>query len=669
MNALGQVVVAPEGFKGLTKNRSYFFVGNGDAGRVSLAFFSSGPPKVFLEQIPQTDFYEAFEDGHLKKGPCQLYPLWIQELMDSEVVSESDIAGFLERNTEKIERRYMAIKPLLSEVELVATSPKPFTIVNRYARTHSYNQQRLRLHFFSYLCFSDARAALAPNTLKNGHWERRDGQAKSGRKDAKTGADSGFAMSSEMSRMSVAGYWAHRNAAETYNEMYLDTLFHEFGCREREIDGEMETFHPLGEPFPSYGQWLRAVKDVVGQKKMDVHRWGRNRTRNRHSPIEGSFSESVINLLDRIEGDAYSVTQVITGSTGEFVPPLYIVRLIDSLSGNRLGIGASIGGEKASAYQMALFSMCMEKQFFCSLFGITIGKNEWLNAGLPLSYVLDRGPGSAKGLLESMNTMIPHIENAVAYSGQSKALCESTHPRSTDLTDDRIFRTTRLTYLQYLKREIVKTVEENCASDVSARLTKELIEAGIKPRPNDLWNYFDDRLRSAQRSVSKEDAIRTFLNKVPCIVKRDGVHMEDFLTYKSPAFDASGLSRRVKRNQSMPMEAYVVPMCLRKIWLDDFPNLIELDMKVPMRAHGEEDTTLADLERLTKIRRATNRKAGKQNIAAGIRARSRYDESTGEALNTGGRQRKPPKRKSKSAMDEVAELNRMSGVTSKRPKK
>lgn len=652
MSHIGQCLQVGKPFRGLVCERNYYYIGRPDSSSfINLCFFSTDPLKVYLERLSATDFENALEEGTIFLVETPPYPPWtapfVNALPDPDSKAMS-LEEFRTKNKKRTEKRYRDIEPLVKRVREIMAAGDPFAEINQYAKSQKpeMNQGRTRLFFFSFVCFDFNLDALLPDTWKNGRYPR-----ESKDQDAK-----------RLFQGCVDGYEANSAIGKPYKDIYEDTLRRHFGCRSRVVDGVDEIYQSDGERYPSFDEFMRIIKKHYGQEYLDDRRYGQNRARKRKRQSKGKFTERCINLMERIEGDAYYVQSIQKGILAEEMPPMCVVRLIDSLSGFRLGVGASLNGEKATAYATAFFSMGMPKRLFCHYFGIDIETYRWPSYGLPLSYVLDRGPGTKADLIEEIQAVVPHIELAVRGSGQSKALSESTHPRSTKIDGLPVYELSGMNYIEYIKHEIFDTVDANWTSKVKGRQTKTLIDEGVAARPIHLWNHFDAQLRSDAIRVPENDLIRRFLRKRKCRIKRSGAWIEDMLCFRSSALFESGLCERISGNQSFEIEAYVIDLCLRHIWIEHKGYLIEAHLVPATAAEAEDiDWTIEDVRRGVQLRAQIERDARKQDLAVSLAIAEDFERQTGLKMHQGRQQTRRPKRRKPDAMDELAAINRMFG--------
>jgi hypothetical protein len=621
---------------------------------VTLCFFSIKPKlKVFLERLSANEFDVGLENGKICPVEAPTYPPWIAPWVtdrpDPNAKSMS-LAEFSAKNQALVDDRFRKIEPLVSRLPSIIDARDPFREINRHAKNHKpeLNQAMTRLYFFSYICFNFDLNALLPDTWKNG---RRRGDPEDEERAA-------------MRENSIAGYEAYSGIGKTYQTIYEATLLDQFGCKTRVVDEKDEIFQPEGKRIPTLDEFMGFLRSGFGQDYLDDRRYGPNRARNRKWPERGKYTEHLTNLMEKIEGDGFFVQSIQKGVLADEMPPMCVVRLIDSLTGKRLGIGASLNGEKATAYAMAFFSMGLPKDLFFHYFGMTLPAYRWPSYGLPLSYILDRGPGTKESLIEEIQEIVPHVELALSGAGQSKAIGESTHPRSTKLDGLRVYELSNMNYLEFFRKMMWETDKENWTSDVSGRWTKELIDNGVAARPIHLWNFFDSRLRTHAVRVPEDELIRRFLRRITCRIKRSGAWISDMLCYRSPALEQSGLCRSITRNQSFEIRAFAIDMCLRHIWIDYKGHLVEAHLVPALGSDADDiDWTILDVERNIEIRRRIEKEAREHDLAVSLALAAEFEAQTELPWHQSRQTARRPKRKTPDAMDELAALHKMFGVS------
>ena len=136
--------------------------------------------------------------------------------------------------------------------------------------------------------------------------------------------------------------------------------------------------------------------------------------------------------MRRVESDAYAINELPRGMwEGSSLPPLYVNTKRDTTSGKKTGIGFSQGSEKSNGYRMATFCEAIRKDRFCMLFGIKIRPEQWSSQGVSPADICDRGAGATRGAQSRDEDYRPAIrELAPSHAGQSKAIIESSNPKS-----------------------------------------------------------------------------------------------------------------------------------------------------------------------------------------------------------------------------------------------
>lgn len=668
MSHIGTRLCSKHGYKNLAKDRDYFYIGRPASNEfLNICFFSENPLKVYFDRITTVDFDKGIESGEIEHKDSLPYPPWVARYISKRLKSQSkemSLKAFSAKHASLTDDRYSKIAPLTDDYKNITSAYNPCALINKYAKEHKpeLNQARTRTHFFAYVCFGFSRNALLPDTWKNGRWDRsKHPDTKFGRKVTSPGAVAGWPSSQVSKEKCIKGYEKYARTGRAYNKIYKDVLRYEFGCRARSVGRKLELYHPKGDPYPTMEQFKQELINKFGRQRLDVKRYGKNRARKSLRQSNGQFTEHSINIMERIEGDVYYAKEVHNGIEAAEMPAMCIARLIDTATGMRLGIGASLNGEKASAYSMAFFSMGMPKDIFCSLFGLDINRSDWPVEGVPLSYAFDRGPGTKKDFLLNVKEFLSHIEMAPTHSGQSKAVSEATHPRATKIDGAPVYEISGLNYVEYFKQEIINTIEQNRTSDVSGRLNREYVENSVLPRPIHMWNYLSSKLRSDSIPIDWENLVRGFLTKRKCRISKRGAFLEG-IRYQSSQLFESGLCERLPGNQSFEVDAYLYDLCIRQIWIEYDDVLIEVFL-VPSTGVGEDDIdwSLEMLSEYNTKRRRLQRQAEREDLAAKIYLMEEYEKQTGLKLDSGRQQAKRPKRKKPEAIRELATLNKLFG--------
>jgi len=396
-----------------------------------------------------------------------------------------------------------------------------------------------------------------------------------------------------------------------------------------------------GIPFPSLDQYTRCVKEHVGKEALNEQRYGNNRTRRVLQPSKGKFSQQLRNFMEVVEADAYQCADLPRSffDQKKVVDRVCVVRGVCGTTGYVCGIGFSYGAEKGLAYNAMLFSMAIGKRKFCSLFGVDIDDETWPGCGLPGGIIVDRGPGAAVLSLEPLNKeQDEHVpwafsELTPSGAGQSKATVESSHPRSPSSEEANQIVYGELDSVHVAVREIRRAIADNEASSADDRITPEMIRDQVRPTPRAMAKFLIERARTDAKQIRLEDAVRTYLQKVDVKVNRDGLSYNE-LRFDSLALRESGVLGR--NAGSTDLLGYVLPFCIRHMWVETPRGLVEVDATLPIQDDpGQLYLSQVDLFEFKRLKKE-GRRIQKINASAVIAEQhTEYELQTGERWSDG----------------------------------
>lgn len=683
---IGTQLLAPEGYFRLEKGCTYYFL-KSDAGtkEALLVQFVVRPPRAIqtkdgkTKQVTPPPFpllvkmsREQFEFGVLKNAivvaehqstmPPWHGPLEGRNLLELEEHRRQPKRSHAERINAKLEQLY----PLIRNAQEILRLENPDAELNRQARACSpkQNETKFRLGFYLFLVFGCNRNVLYYRIHRIGHWDRRDGnRAKLGAPSPYKGKGHGYNVSTEMREKIEYGYTEiTKKKAAPITTIYQRTMTSVFKCKEiTGSKGYKEYHHPNGEPFPRINQFRYHINQLIGKDHIRRKLIGKNKDRNEHLPSLGKFTESISNLLEKCEADGFYFEEVLVGYVDrESLPPFCMVRVRDYASGAIIGIGFAQNAERSSAYRMAYFCAAIDKVKFCALFGITIEPHQWIMIGVPLFLILDRGPGSSlDALAKEMEFKPAFRELSPSYSGQSKAVIESSHPKSVNNNDAPSHWQSDLTPIEMAKREIYRVLRDNDSINISERITPDLIDHVTQITPNGLWNALDKLGRNDGHNMSFSDAVRNFLTQVPVKIENDGIYLHR-QRYDSDALRQTNLLNRVAEGQDVTIKAYVLDACVRHIWIEVDGNIIELDLQFALSAGSS--VYFVSLARIKQIEDSLKEHESSliehRNVAASSAEKS-FKENTGKDWDGGSRRSGRPKRGTPKARREAREADDM----------
>lgn len=608
----GSRLIAPEGFLSLSMGTIYHFLhSNGNLNRVRLVKFSDDRNELRADLITLTrsEFEEALEDGSvLEVGASDKFPPWLAQIEDVSVTHlESRRRSVKETYNQKVNRRFAAISDLVMRKDEILACDDPDAVINKHAKEQrpQQNAARLRLWFYTYIMFGHNIWSLLPPLHRIGGWNREylSPARKLGRPSRK-GKKSGYPCDAVMKEGILSGFLRFKSPHKTLAHIYREVITQEFGCLSYlRKNNDAQFRHPDGKAFPSFNQFKYWTQKLISPKELRLALKGQHKSRS-VSGSKGSFAENIINVNQRVEFDGYYISEKLTGITeGSAVDSFCVVRAVCGLSGAVLGIGFAEGKENMDAYRMALFSMACDKVKFCELFGLEIEAWQWPSEGLSGGIVFDRGPGAGYESEPDIN-WLKSFELTPAYSGQSKATVESSHPRDKQILEQPSYFHSRLNFVQMAKREILRAIENNMTSYAGARMDEELYLAGVKPTPFGIYNYWSNRGRDSSIGMRFDTSVRTFLRQCPASIRKDAVYLYG-RKYRSPALVARGIFDKVARDGVIKTNVLVLTMCVRHIWIEVDGIVHELDFMRPARTSaGSVDISLRDLQEIDQMRRA-----------------------------------------------------------------
>lgn len=596
------------------------------------AEISSSPSdfRPVLHYLSRFKFESAIDESLI--APCtvqQELPPWFDGM------STVDLRTYaLPRKTRtkshstRIDEALMHLWPLVKNLDQVLAAESPDAVINAHARTckPAQNETRMRRSFYAYVCFGFSRWALHYSVHRIGRWSRIGNKQKLGRPSRLYGANHGHGTNDpEVIDNILKGYRRFAGPGQHLSHIYRRTLQYVFGCvTQTDATGRKSFIHPAGKPFPSLGQFAYRVAQAFPLEARQTYKFGHSRVRNRLMHSQGRFAESVGNLMERTEQDAYCCEQVALGYLpNSHLPPLWVVRIRCIASGMLVGVGFSVGGETAAAYRMAQFCAAIDKCIFAQLFGISLSPADWPSIGISPHVINDRGPGSTAKADAFESEFQPIIkEGAPSYAGQSKASIETLHPKSVKLEGRPTYRETRLSIPQLAIQELLRAVADNHCIDITDRISNEALAEHLQPTPVTLWNYLSKKGRNYGICMGFEEAVRTYLDPITVTVRDDAVYFKD-ARFDSASLQQSGALQKAHNLGRYTLQGFMLSVCVRHLWIDVGGALIQVDATLSIRDDDEQlYLSVNEVEQLQQIRRDEKLALQAHKLAA----RAEYEE-------------------------------------------
>ena len=667
----------PNGYGQLEQNRIYYFLRSYEVrvGQplVRLVYFDYPQKKDGDMTKFITIRRDIFEEGLLHQHivVCEIQRMLPEQLANFEGVNlelrdEKRVIA-MKSHKERITEKLNVILPLTKDLDQLCASPNMNRAINAYVREKhpSLNPARVRTWFFTYLLFGRNPLVLHYKISNIGKWNRlnKQGSSKLGRPSPRKGKGAGFNVDEQMLAKIKKGYQRESRLGVNMRVIYRHCIKTDFSCtQQRDSRGFMRWINPIGDPYPSFGQFSYHVKKEFGQLRVYKNLYGKNNARTKYEMHQGSFSSSVCNLYERVEADAYSVVEfprgLIEGST---LPRLVVARIIDLASSLLIGIGFSQGGETATAYRLAYFCAAIPKAKFFQIMGIDgIDPELWPSQGLPQFAIKDRGPGSAKDAHGDSFELGPTIKEITpSYSPQSKASIETSNPKTLENKDAPSYLKSNLTTIEVCRRETIRTVIDNDRIDVGGKVPFDLIGQIIKPTPLSLHNELSKRGRSDAMQISFDDAVRNFLTKCKATLTKEGVYLNSQL-YTSAALKQTEMLLRNGHLKHVEVTVFVYDVAVRHIWIEIDGKICELDLTVRLRTNsGDLYRSLSELQQREVYLNEASLEISEHRHALEANMEQTFKEITGKGWRSHSRMKGRPQRGTPLAKQEARETARM----------
>jgi hypothetical protein len=672
---MGTQLIASEGYRMLEKNITYYFLRSyskcgASSAYVQLVHFTekegdknSPMPIPFLIVMNRDEFEGGVRMSKISRCEVQAsMPPWLSHLEGKNLKQLNSEKGMEKPHEERILAKVKIIEPLIADWRNLLEKDNPDYEINQYAKKCRPVQKgsRIRLWFYLYLVFGQNSDVLHYRTKNLGTWLREESRShvKRGAPSIAHGKEHGYNADSDMIERMLKGYAREVGLGVELTTIYVRVLLKNFGCKVRNAkDGLKEYFHPSGHPYPSMRMFRYYIDKEFGKYQVQERLKGNVLARRKNKPHQGSFSSAVCNIGEHVEGDAYVVEEVPRGSIeGSSLGNLFVARYVDGMISFRFGIGFSMGAERASAYRMAKFCCAISKVKFCQLFGITITEDQWPSIGIPPHLIEDRGVGStqkAKSSLKIGESVID--EMPPSGMGQSKPTVESGNPYERKNEDRASHFQSDLRLFQLTVREILRVIAENDTAKILAKLPPDVMFDINRATPKSVFNRLNALGRNDLIQISYEDAVRSFLDPIEVVLKKDGVYFKNQL-YSSPMLIELGFLDRNCSFVNQKLSGYMMAVNLRHIWVDIGGILIELMIAWKTRSgKNAGQICLQELEMMEQKRKELTRATEHHRLAGIGEMEMQFSEETGLQWNAGSRKKGRAKRKTKIAIQENKE--------------
>lgn len=636
---LGDVLQSEQSAQGLADSCDYYFLKScAKSDRVFLVRFfvkfQSGAGQTETEVRSQLtwlkrELFEELRNRNVITKVCGKpdVPPWFKDENTGRYADADEVRrAYVKSHVSRIDSRFLAIAEACRARDDVLASTDPIKALNRFANQHSpvQNSVRFRCWFFSYWIWG--RLALHYNLARIGHWDR---QARAELKE-----DSASQVTPDRLAKIRESFQKCGGNKQKKRSVYSAAMTRHFGCAYRSSpDGTRELYHPKGEWFPTERIFLfHALKDTDPEDRRR-ERVGRNRARS-EAPSKGSYTEHVVNIGEYVLYDPQYKSARPISIVNKADLALTCGRLRDGASGARIGIGFDVGGETREQFCAALFCAAIGMKRFAALFGLAIPVDDLPMNGIPLTVYVDRGPAATVLTMKDEERKgLPTVKLAPSHSGQSKAVVESSHDRTTDDEDGPHHFVSGLSATDMMRQEILATVRFNETSDVTDRIPPDWVAELPRPTPAALFRKQAEVGRCDLRQYAFEEAVRNFLPKIQASATRDGITLHG-RPYKSEDLRKAGFFQRIPDGQTVDVDVYHLRACIAHLWIDWKGTLFDLEMTLKVAAGKEViHMTLAELSQDHEERKRLRRTLQTHSAAMHAEADAISIAHTGKPLD------------------------------------
>lgn len=660
---LGQQLLAPIGFANLRADERYYFLKNDTfLGRVTLAVFTtqSKGRRIRIVRIDEESFQKGIAKSLIVTAKEQrMLPVWLGRV-EHENLHLTDLkrTGVANTNASRAERRFGYIAGLLPRLNEIVLAENPFKIINEHARNTTPRQNRTRLAewFFAYVCHSFQLAALWPEYPNVGTYDKTDekfNETHFGRRTLEKGARHGWP-SALFAAEIVEAVDGLLGKVGSKHEIYIQCLKNVWGCRARMDErGKWEMFQPDGKPYPdTEGKFWYRWYQHLDLYSTNISIYGAHHMRSK-AGTKGSYSQNVSSLLSKMEVDAYYLKErprLVFGDANSL--RLCVARGVCVGSKNVVGVGFSLEGESAYAYQMMLFCAAIGIDEFARLWGLE--KRDFLDVyakGLPPHLIADRGKAPIAAIVSALMKQFPVKELTETYSGQSKPSVESGHPRDANTEGPPEYLVSDKDIIQLIKREICRAAKDNHVRNVDALIIGDRVSSETVYSPYALARYLDERGLNDTIQITFDTAVRNFLPETD-ITLRDGGFWVHSRCYSNDELDAGNTYAMLSAGQEVSIKGYFLPLNLMYVWVEFEGRLHKLKQKLAVRiGEREQMLTIGELEAELELKRTLAAEQRRSAVAAETEAQVRFEAHSG--VSWGDTSRKPGRpRKTHEAVTE-----------------
>ena len=665
----GQQFIARIGLGSLQANVPHHVVAEDSSNsRVILASFGERAGSIGLHVLALPQFRDAVARGLVRlvePDKIQRLPPWLRNREDDCLNFSPSLYGADEGGLSDDAIVSSRLDHVLAAMDISSHifAERDFVrALNRLARSRGLHETRFRSWVITYLAFGGNRWTLLPPAAGRGKYDRtvpRPTGKRKGRHDHR-GPGYGHDVTCEMKELMRSGFIKHARLGKWLTDVYADTMRYTFGCKWIEDDRHETTiFHPLGNPFPSYGQFKYWAVKLLGHDVVWSTLRGQQGYRTRFKVPIGAYSEGLVDLMEMVYADATTSDEFPQSHLSEEpLPRLQIVKIIDGLSGLIVGLGFGVGGERTSLYNQAIAIMALPKSILGELLGIVIRDDELPVCHLPRSYTTDQGAGSTKVVRDLMDTEgyrgSPNM--TPPYSPQGNSPIEASHNTEAPKSGAPTYAVSKKTPIEMAVDVAREVMAKNRSKSVASRMTPAQAGSGIVS-PIQLWNDYAAKGRQAGVVMHPNEVITRFVPQVKFTVKQ-GQLTRLSVIYRSKELQATPFFREVFRHEGAELEGWAFDISNRIEWVRIGPKLIKVSPISGVRTQESERVLSApEMLQNDEALRAARTRASQLRSAEDVRLRDESLEHSGKKYKSPTQRKGRAKVRSAAQKRQVAALN------------
>lgn len=443
-------------------------------------------------------------------------PKWIRQEEGFQRFSEDELIAALGADLEELteitpkrikvmNERFTMIAGLLPFLQDKVMRGKAMESI---ASEYNISKKTIRRYLCSYLVFMDKRALLPKERNKN---------------DSLTKDEKNMRWS-----LNKFYYNSHKNTLKYAYRMML---------KEKYTDeaGKLKT------EYPSFYQFRYFFRKTRKLQTFYISRDGLKAYQKNSRPLLGdgiqSFAPEVgTGMLDSTICDIYLVDD-----RGKVIGRPILTACIDTYSELCCGYSLTLEGGMYSLRNLML-NVITDKQEYCRKFGIEIERKNWSCSEMPGKLITDKGSEYKSENFEQLTDLGVRIVNLQSYRPDLKSMVEKffdlvqgyykPYLRGNGVIEPDFQQRGAVDYrkqacltLQDFEKVIIHCILFYNSQRIIDKFpyTEDMLEKGIKPYANEIWNYARERKEANLLEVSKKQLVFTLLPRTTAHFTRKGL--------------------------------------------------------------------------------------------------------------------------------------------------